>query len=308
MHQKPTGDSSKNALTPNHFFALIPGGLVLITFIILVLYPRNMDGGTLAIVRFLAAILAGLSAYLFTGTLKIEIRLPIGNIQAAGAFCAFVITLIIFFYGIPSGESFSTLPTPSPTLETPVASFSVGSDGRRMNQAYRRAYRQLGGVKTLGSPINHVESWEQPNGNGTLQHFEGGSEDEGVLIMPNSSDEVFWIGSSFWRVFRDSDATKGILVHPTGNSYGTNKGSRQNFKGGAILKAPQGKGTFAVWGGIGSHYLKTERGEIGRLGFPINRELGIGAGIHIQEFEAGSICYDENGTPTQTLMYSNACR
>lgn len=282
------------------FIALGFAGIVLITFVALVLSPREMDSGTLAIVRFLAASFAGVSAYLFTGTFQLKARIYNVGVKATGSFAAFLAVFLIFFYGIPTERNPSSLilpPTTSP--------LRVGSNGQITRQPYVKTYDKLG-VRFTGSPRTPVESWDQPQGSGTLQNFSGGSEDEGILIMSNNDDEVFWIGGSFWRVFQKADSTKGILVHPTGNRFNTSNGSRQNFKGGAILKSSHG--TFDTWGGVGGHYLRTERGEVGRLGFPITREQGIGAGIHIQEFENGSICYDENGIPTRTIMHSNQCR
>jgi hypothetical protein len=80
---------------------------VLITLIALVLNPRSMDGGTLAIVRFLAATFAGISGYLFSGNLGLEASVPLNRtqIRATGAFAAFVILLFLFFVGVPSSSA-----------------------------------------------------------------------------------------------------------------------------------------------------------------------------------------------------------
>jgi hypothetical protein len=80
---------------------------VLITFIVLVLNPRAMDGGTLAIVRFLAATFAGIAGYLFTGSIGLEAKIPWNKtqIRATGAFAAFVLVLFLFFTGVPGLES-----------------------------------------------------------------------------------------------------------------------------------------------------------------------------------------------------------
>ncbi len=81
---------------------------VLATFIVLVLNPRSMDGGTLSIVRFLAASFAGIAGYLFTGNLGLEAKIPWNKTQvrATGAFAAFVLVLFLFFNGVPGlGDS-----------------------------------------------------------------------------------------------------------------------------------------------------------------------------------------------------------
>jgi hypothetical protein len=76
---------------------------VLAALIYLVLNPQLVSSGTLAIIRFLAAVFAGISAYSFTGTLGLEAKIPFSKTQlkATGAFAAFIIVLLIFFYGIP---------------------------------------------------------------------------------------------------------------------------------------------------------------------------------------------------------------
>ena len=66
-----------------------------------------MDGGTLAIVRFLAATFAGISGYLFSGNLGLEASVPLNRtqIRATGAFAAFVLVLFLFFVGVPSSSA-----------------------------------------------------------------------------------------------------------------------------------------------------------------------------------------------------------
>ncbi|BAZ30312.1 small GTP-binding protein [Cylindrospermum sp. NIES-4074] len=77
---------------------------VLITFIVLALNPRVMNGGTLAIVRFLAASFAGIAGYLFAGNLGLEAKIPLNRTQlrATGAFAAFVLVLLMFYVGVPA--------------------------------------------------------------------------------------------------------------------------------------------------------------------------------------------------------------
>ena len=68
--QKPHNSAAERGIALGLAVAVV---VVLMT---IVLTPRAMDGGTLAIVRFLAALCAGLSGYLFAGTLGLEARLP----------------------------------------------------------------------------------------------------------------------------------------------------------------------------------------------------------------------------------------
>lgn len=78
---------------------------VVVTLITLVLYPRVMNGGTLAIVRFLAALASGLSAYLFLGEVQIQGTIRKTAVRASGGFALFIIVLLLFFYGVPSSDS-----------------------------------------------------------------------------------------------------------------------------------------------------------------------------------------------------------
>ncbi|MDZ8257319.1 COR domain-containing protein [Nostoc sp. ChiQUE01b] len=105
---------------------------VLVVFIVLVLNPRAMEGGTLAIIRFLAAAFAGISGYLLTGSLGLEAHVPFNktNIKATGAFAAFVLVLLLFFYGVPASEN-SDKPKPisdANTTITAIASMNQQSD------------------------------------------------------------------------------------------------------------------------------------------------------------------------------------
>nr|WP_322684603.1 COR domain-containing protein [Nostoc sp. DedQUE07]MDZ8130545.1 COR domain-containing protein [Nostoc sp. DedQUE07] len=98
---------------------------VLIVFIVLVLYPRAMQGSTLAIIRFLAATFAGISGYLLTGSLGLEAHIPLSktNIKATGAFAAFVLVLLLFFYGVPASEN-SDKPKPISDANTTITAIA----------------------------------------------------------------------------------------------------------------------------------------------------------------------------------------
>jgi Effector-associated domain 10/LGFP repeat len=193
--------------------------------------------------------------------------------------------------------------------QPPITVFEIGSDGKHTVQSFIKSYKDQGGIAKLGKPFGLRSFWknQEGNGDGYIQDFSGGSEDQGSIILPSTLDKTFWVGGSFWRIFQSAPGIKGvggvqgILVYPTSNRYPTKDGGwRQDFKGGAILKSS--KEIFAVWGGIGEHYLKTEGGENGRLGFPTSRELGVGGGIKVHHFQNGCIRYDDNGSPTRTIM------
>ena len=102
-----------------------------------------MSNGTLAIIRFLAAIFAGISAYFFTGGLGLEAKIPFSKTQlkATGAFAAFIVVLLIFFYGIPNipqemPPSISPTPSKQPVsigpkvVKSPLVTSSINAKGK----------------------------------------------------------------------------------------------------------------------------------------------------------------------------------
>lgn len=54
--------------------------------------------------RFLAATLAGIAGYLFSGNLRLEAKIPLNKtkVRATRAFAAFALVLILFYVGVPS--------------------------------------------------------------------------------------------------------------------------------------------------------------------------------------------------------------
>ncbi|MDB9491077.1 COR domain-containing protein [Dolichospermum circinale CS-534/05] len=88
---------------------------VLITFIVLILNPRSMNGNALAIVRFLASAFAGIAGYLVSGDLGLQSSIPFmktkTQVKATGAFAAFVLVFLLFYMGVPTSE----IPQPTPT-------------------------------------------------------------------------------------------------------------------------------------------------------------------------------------------------
>ncbi|MGK7954819.1 MAG: hypothetical protein AB4063_06095 [Crocosphaera sp.] len=74
--------------------------IVVIAFIIFIFYPPDINGTTKAIIRFLAALISALSAYLFVGNLTLEGPLPFTKLQirTAGAFATFLAVFFLFFH------------------------------------------------------------------------------------------------------------------------------------------------------------------------------------------------------------------
>jgi len=109
--EKPTISSAERGI------ALAMALIVLIAFIVLILYPRSMNGNALAIVRFLASAFAGIAGYLVSGDLGLQASIPFmktkTRVKATGAFAAFVLVFLLFYMGVPTSE-ITPQPTPTP--------------------------------------------------------------------------------------------------------------------------------------------------------------------------------------------------
>ncbi|AFY68527.1 hypothetical protein Pse7367_0210 [Thalassoporum mexicanum PCC 7367] len=94
---------------------LVLASVVIAAFIVFIFFPPELSGATLAVIRFLAAISAALSAYLFVGDFYAEGKLPFSKLQvrATGAFAAFVLVLLLFYYSLDPSEEKPTAPITS---------------------------------------------------------------------------------------------------------------------------------------------------------------------------------------------------
>jgi hypothetical protein len=96
--------------------------LVVIALIYFVADPPQEASTTLPIIRFLAALCSGLSAFLFLGSLDVETHLPFsrGTIRGSGAFAAFIAIFFLFLYGFPTPNinEIPRVPEPNGTDES----------------------------------------------------------------------------------------------------------------------------------------------------------------------------------------------
>jgi uncharacterized protein with LGFP repeats/pimeloyl-ACP methyl ester carboxylesterase len=165
----------------------------------------------------------------------------------------------------------------------------VGFDGNSAHNTYINTFNRLGGSGAVGSATNNVHHW----GNGYTQDFQGGAEGHGAIMKSDANDNSYWVGGSFWNAYlATGNGADGALGYPTSDRIG----NRQNFQNGALINGSNG--IFAVYGGIGGHYLNNEGGENGRLGAPTSGEQGIGNGKIVQHFQNGDILYGSGATST----------
>lgn len=113
---------------------------VIVTFVFFVFNPPVDSPHTGAIIRFLAAVAAALSAYLFTGDLAIGGQLfNKTQVRAAGAFAAFIAVFMLFNLGIPqntqnpAGTSNTVAPIETTPFEEPQP--SLGTEDRLLEDA-----------------------------------------------------------------------------------------------------------------------------------------------------------------------------
>lgn len=74
--QQYNQSNASNVSTVEKGIALVIAVAVIVTLIILVLYPRTLDSQSMTIVRFIAAVFAGIAGYLFSGTLDLSANIP----------------------------------------------------------------------------------------------------------------------------------------------------------------------------------------------------------------------------------------
>jgi tetratricopeptide (TPR) repeat protein len=79
--------------------------LVVIAFLFYIFRPPASGDASIPIIRFLAAMAAALSAYLFIGSLNVGGHVRGSYIRATGGFAAFLVVFFLFLYGVPSQSS-----------------------------------------------------------------------------------------------------------------------------------------------------------------------------------------------------------
>ncbi|MCT7957913.1 PA14 domain-containing protein [Laspinema palackyanum] len=177
----------------------------------------------------------------------------------------------------------------------------VGYDGQSVHSTYVNTYQRNGAIPKLGYPINNVHVWER----GHTQDFEGGSQGRGAIMKSNANDNSYWVGGKVWTEFLELGGARTTgypstdLIRVSGGLDKTG-GHVQRFRGG-----PDGiptniwlskHGAHPTWGAIGGKYEQLG-GPSSWLGFPTNREQGIGNGWVKQDFEGGYILWhSQHGT------------
>jgi len=90
--------------------------IVVLAFLFYIFVPPVSGDASIPIIRFLAAMTASLSAYLFIGSLDVGGQVRGSYVRATGGFAAFLIVFFLFLYGIPSDVQDESQ-TPSIPLE-----------------------------------------------------------------------------------------------------------------------------------------------------------------------------------------------
>ncbi|ASC73681.1 putative GUN4 domain-containing protein [Halomicronema hongdechloris C2206] len=99
------------------FIGLLLAIGVVIVFVFFLFLPPDINQLTLPIIRFLAALAAGLSAYLFAGSLDFVGSLSNRiQVKAAGAFAAFIAVFFLFSHGLPQNPVVSDPQAPPTSI------------------------------------------------------------------------------------------------------------------------------------------------------------------------------------------------
>ena len=85
--------------------AIILASGVLLTFVLIIFNPQQLNTSTFAIIRFLAAFTAAVAGFLFIGTLELSVNLNKGIIKGTGAFAIFIAVFLLFYHELPSDSN-----------------------------------------------------------------------------------------------------------------------------------------------------------------------------------------------------------
>lgn len=109
MNEEPNQNNSVNRW--ERLIGLLLAAIVIFAFLYYIFKPPPSGDLTFGIVRFLAAMTAGFSSYLFLGSIDLSGRIPLTQIQAraAGAFGIFLAVFFLFGWGVPSNGTNNNL-------------------------------------------------------------------------------------------------------------------------------------------------------------------------------------------------------
>jgi hypothetical protein len=111
--------------TAERGYCLGIGLIVIVAFIYIALNPQKIEDSLRpAIIRFLAALGAGVLGYLFSGNLVAYLPIKQAQVRATGGFASFVLVLVLFYVGLPSPN----LPTNNPSAPSKTQSFNSPID------------------------------------------------------------------------------------------------------------------------------------------------------------------------------------
>lgn len=161
------------------------------TLIYLALNPHSLNSGALAIVRFLAAICAGMAGYSFTGSLDLQTSFDKTQVKAAGGFAAFVLVLIIFFVGIPQVSSSDNV---NRTVLNAGDRLSVGQQLISSNKCFTLSLQDDGSLvlynKQGSSLWSPPETFQKNSSYAVMQR-------DGNFVIYGNDKSVIWASNTY---------------------------------------------------------------------------------------------------------------
>jgi hypothetical protein len=200
---------------------------VVIVLIFLVLSPRAMNDGTLAIVRFLAALAGAVAAGLFLGEVKAQGAFNRLSIRASGGFAIFIIIFLLFFYGIPKlNESTTGKPISFRYLtginDYPALTLSILNPGMHDEIALKILSRFLG-IQNPATVYSKNPVFE------SLQRFKFETGNEKTLLNQNKFQYLLYSSNSGEK--SDTGLSDAIDLHNLNKDLPFNSRRKADFKG-----------------------------------------------------------------------------
>ncbi|MDJ0705707.1 MAG: GUN4 domain-containing protein [Leptolyngbyaceae cyanobacterium MO_188.B28] len=176
--------NNRDRTTWERIAGFVLASTVLVVFIFILFNPPEVSPNTYAIIRFLAAIAAGLSAALFSGSLHVESQLPLtkGQLKATSAFAAFLVVFFLFFFGIPDSEEKPTGNMPERQIPEELVSDS------NLEPSDDETGNQNGGSPNAGQDINSTNKLSLGLKEGRL--FEADLETERLVMSMLGKDSI----------------------------------------------------------------------------------------------------------------------
>lgn len=153
-------------------------------------------------------------------------------------------------------------------------------------------WAQSGGPYSLGAALAPMNYYQQANGAGWVQRFQGGSIAQsaaGIIVVPHTGIESAWLAT---------DSGRGFYGWPTSATSCVSTSCAQTFQGG-VLSTSVANGTHAILWGVQSIWKQS--GGINGLGVALTdlRGSSVSGTGWVQQFSSAGVVLRPDGTMTR---------